>query len=308
MTKRKILICALLCMMIGMNCLMPAWAEGPGGGMGSFGGQGGFGGQGSYGSWPGSGMMPGGEGEYGFGGPGQQGQQVTETTLFAMPAARAVKSGETLTIDYDLVLVEMDSAVISTIEQGATLNYKLLYYSMEDDENYTEGGSGTAEFSMQRSNDERCTISVTPEAEQTCRMKVQASMTLRDGTVYESTSDMILVYTAAELRSHISTQACTSGDTVQVDFMLLGPEGPWSFTCYAARSYDGGNTYQRDAEPMLTFQVNSREVEPKKALQWTIRADDNCMVRIEATVTLPDGSTIEHLSDPVRVQPAVSAS
>lgn len=236
--------------------------------------------------------------------PGENGQNGTApetTTLYAMPAARSVHSGDTLTIDYDLALSAADESRISVIEQGTTLEYTLLYSKTDQSADVTEGPSGSVRFSMNRTENERCTLTIQPTVSESSILKVRAKMIFSDGTSLENTSDQILVYTEEEIRSHLYTQACSSGDTIEAAFMVLGPEGSWRFTCYASYSQDGGQTYTRLEKPLTTFVLNSHEREPSITLEVVVNADANCMYRIEADVLLPDGTEMVHATDAVRV-------
>ena len=232
---------------------------------------------------------------------GQSGAAPETTTLYAMPSARSVHSGDTLTIDYDLALSAADEGRISTIEQGSTLEYTLLYSDPDQSDEVTESLSGSVRFSMNRTENEKCTLTIQPVVSRSSILQVRAKMVFSDGTSLENTSDKILVYTEEEIRSHLYTQACAAGDTVEAVFMVLGPEGAWRFTCYAACSLDGGQTYTRAETPLLTFTLNSREKEPNETVSVIVNAEENCMFRLEADVLLPDGTEMVHATDPVRV-------
>ena len=251
---------------------------------------------------------------FGFGQPGGQGEnaQVSETTLKAMPSARSVRSGEELILNYDLLLSEEDRDRISVIEQGTTLEYVLSYTELKQTEaadgTETEGTpessdspAETVSFSMNRANNEKCQLVLHPGVKRTSTLTVRARMIFSDGKTLECTSDRILVFTEEEIRSHLSVQACAPGDEIQADFMALGPEGLWQFTCYAAYSTDGGQTWQRSEDVLIRFQLNTHEREPNISVPVTVAAEGNCMYRIEADVTLPDGVVLVHASDPVRV-------
>ena len=271
------------------------------------------------GSWPGqqnggwSGQQGGGpfgqQGGSPFGQPGemQPGQQAGEmypadqTSLAAMPSARSVRSGEEITLDYDLILSQEDMGRISIIQQGTMLEYTLVYAALEDESRTTDGGSGQVRFSMNREENERCTLSLKPEVKETSVLTVEAKMIFSDGEALECDSEKILVYTKPEIRSHLGAQECAPGEQLQADFMLIGPEGSWQFTCYLAVSADGGKTYTRTEEVLASFTVNTREQKPEISMPIAFNAEENSFCRIEADVILPDGTTIKHASDPVRL-------
>ena len=235
---------------------------------------------------------------------GEEGQNRTPpetTTLYAMPSARSVKSGETLTIDYDLALSAEDESRISVIEQGTTLEYTLAWAKDEQGEAYEDRETGSVSFSMNRAENERCTLTLSPTTERSSILLVRAKMIFADGTSVENTSDRILVYTEEEIRSHVYTQACNAGETIDAVFMVLGPEGVWQFTCYASYSLDGGQTWTRAETPLMTFILNSHEREPDMNVKVAVEANENCMYRIEADVLLPDGVEMVHATDAVRV-------
>jgi len=237
--------------------------------------------------------------------PGEGNSQFREppetTTLYAMPSARSVKSGETLTIDYDLALSASDESKIAVIEQGATLEYTLSWAKDEQGEAYEDRETGSVAFSMNRAENERCTLTLRPTPERSSILLVRAKMIFADGTSVENTSDRILVYTEEEIRSHVYTQSCNAGETIDAVFMVLGPEGPWQFTCYASCSLDGGQTWNRADSPLLTFTLNSHEREPDMNVKVAVEASENCLYRIEADVVLPDGVQMVHATDAVRV-------
>ena len=268
---------------------------------GSYGGsQGGSSGNGQNGQNGQNGFFP-----FVFGGIGgmQGGQQqptVAETTLSSRPGARSVKSGSDISIDYDLQLSSSDSEWTSTIEQGATMEYVLVTAPLDDESNKTFGASATAQFTMNRKNNERCTITVRPQVSVNSILTVKARMTFADGRVLENETDKILVYTDVLIGSHISAQECEPGAALTVDFMMVGPEGLWQFTAYLAQSEDGGNTYTRGAQS-TTFQVNTHEREPKAKLKLNAPETENAFFRLELEVTLQDGTKITHITDPVRV-------
>ncbi len=271
------------------------------------------------GSWPG---QPGGSpfgqqggspfGQQGgspFGQPGemQPGQQpggmypADKTSLAAMPSARSIRSGEEITLDYDLILSQEDMGRISIIQQGTTLEYTLVYAAPDDETRTADGGSGQVRFSMNREENERCTLTLKPVVKETSVLTVKAKMIFSDGETLECDSEKILVYTEPEIRSHLGAQECTPGEQLQADFMLIGPEGIWQFTCYLAVSADGGKTYTRKEEVLASFTVNTREQKPEISMPISLNAEENSFCRIEADVILPDGTPIEHASDPVRL-------
>lgn len=240
----------------------------------------------------------------------EDGQQnpsgVTETTLRAMPSSRTVKSGDTLQLDYDLLLSDGDQSRVEVIEQGTTLEYILVTAPVDNEEQTTESAPQTVTFSMNRRNNERCSITITPTVTQNSVLKVKAKMTFTDGAVLENESDKILVYTDAAVSSHAGVQSCQPGATVEYSFMLIGPEGPWQFTFYMATSSDNGATYTRTGSTM-NIQVNTRQTEPKTSLNVVAPSAENTYFRLEAEITLPDGTRITHVCDPVLVGVAAAA-
>ena len=264
--------------------------------------------------WPGGNSYPDGNAQPGgYSGPfgndiqpdgfGQQQSPFSaeKTELKAFPSVRSVKAGEELTVDFDLLLSQEDAERVSIIEQGTDLEYTLVYSKIDDENDRTEVPGGSVHFSMNRTENEKCSLTLTPQVGTTSVLTVQAKMIFSDGETQECTSDRILVYTEPEIRSHLSAQACVSGEQLQADFMIIGPEGNWQFTCYPAVSLDNGNTYTRSSEPVGTFTVNTHEQEPQMKIQVAVTADENCMYRLETVVIQPDGQTREHNSDPVRV-------
>lgn len=317
------------------------WPSWPGAfpGSGPFGQYPGFGQNGQDGQDSQDGQYPGNSPFGQFPGFGQDGQQQTapeETTLMAMPSARSVRSGEELTLAFDLRLSEKDTDRISVIQQGTTLEYTLTYTPLaaapseedpadaqqdaggetpvsEDEARSVTTAAQTVTFSMDRENNERCTLTLRPEAEESSVLTVSARMVFTDGETLDCDSGKILVYTEPEVRSHLSAVACAAGDQLRADLVLIGPEGQWQFTCRLSRSADGGQTYQPSEEVLTSFSVNTRQREPNASFDFTVTADGNCFCRIEAEVTLPDGTVLSHVSDPFMVSaetvsPAFSSS
>ena len=228
--------------------------------------------------------------------------EATETKLYSQPSARSIKSGEQLTLEYDLDLAQSDMEKISVIEQGATLNYTLLISEDEKGESFTPGESGSVSFSMNRQSNEHCVLTLQPQVTQNTLLRVSARLTFQDGSYLENESDTILVYVAAEIRSHMESQECNAGDTVHVQLRVLGPEGAWQMTCYRSYSFDGGVTWTREEKAVGGYTLNTHEREPNVTLKVPIAAGDNCMARLEWVVILPDGTEQQHITDPVRVQ------
>ena len=224
-----------------------------------------------------------------------------KTELKVFPSVRAVKTGEELKLDFDLILSQDDMGRVSVIQEGTELEYTLAYTPIDDENTKTETAAEKVRFTMNREENEKCTLTLYPQVDRTSVLVVQSKMIFSDGETQECTSDKILVYTEPEIRSHLSKQGCESGEVLQADFMMIGPEGRWQFTCYPAVSLDNGNTYTRSEEPVGSFTVNTHEQEPQMKIQVTVTADQNCMYRLETVVVLPDGQTMEHFSDPVRV-------
>ena len=126
-------------------------------------------------------------------------------------------------------------------------------------------------------------------------------MTLRDGKTISCTSDAILIYTAEEIRSHMLDRDCEDGGQAKVAWMILGPEGNYSFRCYTAVSDDEGQTWFRtDGEP-YDFTINTHQREPNITVAVPVKAGKSCMLRVEAEITLPDGRVLFSNTDPVRV-------
>lgn len=260
---------------------------------------------------------------------GQQQTAPEKTTLTSMPSARSVKSGDELTLTFDLILSNDDMSRISVIQQGTTLEYSLTYTPLtaetpaaqapqagdasgsekddsaaaaaEDESRSVTTAGETVSFSMDRENNERCTLTLRPEVTESSVLVVSARMVFADGETLDCKSDKILVYTAPEVRSHISAVACTVGDQLQADMILIGPEGQWQFVCRLSWSTDGGQTYQPSETSLISFTVNTREREPKASFRFPVSASENCFCRIESQITLPDGTVISNLSDPFMV-------
>ena len=310
----------LLAVLLAVWAAVPALAD-TNGNYSPFGGYGGgsywpfgSGSFGSFGSPFGGGSSGGNDGSGYFFNPfgGEDGQQnpssgVTETTLRAMPSSRTVKSGESLQLDYDLLLSDGDQSRVEVIEQGTTLEYILVTAPIDNEEQTTESAPQTVTFSMNRKNNERCSITFNPTVTENSVLKVKAKMTFTDGAVLENESDKILVYTEAAVSSHAGVQSCQPGATVEYSFMLIGPEGLWQFTFYMATSSDNGATYTRTGGTM-NIQVNTRQTEPKTSLNVVAPSQENTYFRLEAEVVLPDGTKITHACDPVLVGVATSAT
>ena len=227
-------------------------------------------------------------------------ENVAETTLRCEPAVRTVKSGDELSIDFHLLLAQTDEDLVSVIEEGANLEYTLVTAPVDNEELTTESAPAFSTFSMDRKNNERCTLTLRPEVAENSVMTVKAKMTLTNGKVLECVSEKVLVYTEPMIRSHGSTEEAQPGDGVDMDFMLIGPEGVWQFTAWLALSQDGGNTYTR-REGNATFQVNTRERDPKARVHITVPDMENALFRVEMEVVLQDGTVLKHVTDPVRI-------
>ena len=89
--------------------------------------------------------------------------KVAETTLTSFLSSRAVKAGQELTIQYDLLLASADQNRIEIIEKGTTLSYLLLRVTNEESEETEVVSSGKVSFSMDRSENERCELILRPE-------------------------------------------------------------------------------------------------------------------------------------------------
>ncbi len=254
----------------------------------------------------GSGFSRGGYNSYGYFGDedspfgfGRRDESVSETTLKCEPNVRTVKSGEQLDVDFHLLLSEADQELVETIEQGATVEYTLATAPVENEEQTTESAPESATFSMDRKNNERCTLSLRPEVTENSVMKVKAKLTLANGRSFEAVSEKVLVYTEAMIRSHGSVLECQPGDGVDIDFMLMGPEGLWQFTAWLALSDDGTNFVRREGSAV--FQVNTRERDPKARVHVTVPEMENGFFRVEMEVVLQDGTTLTHVTDPVKI-------
>ncbi len=226
-------------------------------------------------------------------------ETVAETTLKCEPNARTVKSGDELNVDFHLLLSEADQELVETIEQGATVEYTLVTAPVENEEQTTESAPASETFSMDRKNNERCTLTLRPEVTENSVMKVKAKLTLANGRSFEAVSEKVLVYTEAMIRSHGSVQDCQPGDGVDIDFMLMGPEGLWQFTAWLALSDDGTNFVRREGS--VEFHVNTRERDPKARVHVTVPDQENGFFRVEMEVVLQDGTTLTHVTDPVKI-------
>ena len=249
--------------------------------------------------WGGSGRYGFGDGEEGPYGFGRRDETVAETTLRCEPEARTVKSGGELTLDFHLLLSEADQELVETIEQGATVEYTLVTAPVDNEEQTTESAPQSAAFSMDRKNNERCALVLKPEVTENSVMTVKAKMTLANGRSFEAVSEKVLVYTEAMIRSHGSVQECQPGDGMDMDFMLIGPEGLWQFTAWLALSDDGTNFVRREGSAV--FQVNTRERDPKARVHVTVPDQENGFFRVEMEVVLQDGTTLTHVTDPVKI-------
>ena len=226
-------------------------------------------------------------------------ETVAETTLKCEPNARTVKSGDELNVDFHLLLSEADQELVETIEQGATVEYILVTAPVENEEQTTESAPASETFSMDRKNNERCTLTLRPEVTENSVMKVKAKLTLANGRSFEAVSEKVLVYTEVMIRSHGSVQDCQPGDGVDIDFMLMGPEGLWQFTAWLALSDDGTNFVRREGS--VEFHVNTRERDPKARVHVTVPDQENGFFRVEMEVVLQDGTTLTHVTDPVKI-------
>lgn len=254
----------------------------------------------------GSGFSRGGYDPYGFFGDedspygfGRRDESVAETTLKCEPNARTVKSGEQLDVDFHLLLSEADQELVETIEQGATVEYTLVTAPVENEEQTTESAPQSATFSMDRKNNERCTLSLKPEVAENSVMTLKAKLTLANGRSFEAVSEKVLVYTEPMIRSHGSVPECQPGDGVDIDFMLMGPEGLWQFNAWLALSDDGTTFVRREGS--AAFQVNTHEREPKARVHVTVPDKENGFFRVELEVVLQDGTTLTHVTDPVKI-------
>ncbi len=233
---------------------------------------------------------------------GQIGEtEVTETQLMSMLSARSVQRGTELSLHYDLQLAPADYEMVSVIEKGTTLEYQLLR-EISEDEDPEVVLSGSVSFSMNRSQNDRCILTITPEADQTCVMKVRARMIFADGTELENLSDSFLVYTQTEILTHLDAQDCEAGEEIQLDVMVRGAEGVYTFQVYRAISMDNGANYTREEAPMDVFLLDSHSQKPDMKRTLPVTAVDNCMLRFDLIVQTPDLSTVQVSSDPVRVK------
>ena len=236
------------------------------------------------------------EGPFGF---GRRDESVAETTLKCEPNARTVKSGDELGVDLHLLLSEADQELVETIEQGATVEYTLVTAPVENEEQTAESAPESASFSMDRKNNERCTLLLRPQVTENSVMTVKVKMTLANGRSFEAVSEKVLVYTEPLIRSHGSAQECEPGEGMDMDFMLIGPEGIWQFTAWLAMSDDGTTFVRREGS--AEFQVNTHEREPKARVHVTVPDKENAFFRLELEVVLQDGTTLTHVTEPVRI-------
>ena len=176
--------------------------------------------------------------------------------------------------------------------------------SLPDAEPLEETAPARVHFSMNREANERCTLLLTPAPAQTCLLRVSARMLFTDGTWLDYLSDDILVYTEEEIRSHPDAQTVIAGEALPVRWSVLGPEGLYTFRLFSALSRDGGQTWAR-LEEVPGFTLDTRSQEPATVVNSIIRSAEPGLVRLEAEVTLPDGSVLVNVTDPVTLSESV---
>ena len=290
MKLRRMAVFTLLLMLAAAQALaqdFPGWpfADGPRDGSSSF-------------FFPGNGNAH--DGQRQIGDP-----QVTETKLMSQLSARSVAAGGALYVLYDLQLAAADYDRVSVIEQGTTLEYQLLRVSEGAGEEARPEEvllSGSETFSMKREENERCMLTLQPETAETCAMKIRAVMKFSDGTELENESDTFLVYTEEDILTHLSAQECAPGDELQMDVMVRGPEGIYTFQIYCAVSTDQGRTYARKGDPMDVFVLDSHSQQPDTRRTLRAEADGDCLIQYELVVQTPELKTLHVFSDPVRIR------